>query len=136
MHRSTWPLPPILSCVLLIGSVLLGFAQQPGGGRLTGDIVGGAALIFRAPANPTVRQAGSSGTGTVGGGRTSGRGTKPTPPPKSEQLLARGNAARKAAKPQEAEEQYRQATRIAPTDARGFAGLGNVYVDQGKFKEA
>ena len=131
--------PPL---ALIIGLVFLGFslqfatAQQPGGGRLTGDIVGGAALIFRAPQNPTVNEPSSRRQSTVGGGRTSGRLTKPPVREQQEQHLARANAARKASKPKEAEEQYREAMRIAPTDARAFAGLGNVYVDQARFKEA
>ena len=29
--------------------------------------------------------------------------------------------------------QYQLAAEIAPDDARAFAGLGNVYVDQGRF---
>jgi len=52
--------------------------------------------------------------------------------------IARANAARSAPKPRydEAEQQYQLAAQIAPDDARAFAGLGNVYVDQGKFAQA
>src|SRR4030095_14762025 len=55
-----------------------------------------------------------------------------------DQIIARANAARSAPKPryQEAEEQYRLAAQIAPDDARAFAGLGNVFVDQGRFPDA
>src|SRR5215218_11410239 len=53
-------------------------------------------------------------------------------------IIARANAARSAPKPRyaEAEQQYQLAARIAPGDARAFAGLGNIYVDQGKFAQA
>lgn len=125
---------PIVICLLALAlpfDFVLG--QEPsGGGSLIRDITGGAALIFRAPQNPTVQPA---STGRVGGGRTTGRRTS-TPVRREEQFLASGNAARKARKPQEAEKQYRLASQAAPTDARAFAGLGNVYVDQGSFKDA
>jgi tetratricopeptide (TPR) repeat protein len=101
-----------------------------GGGSLVRDITGGAALIFRAPQNPTV-----SG-GATGGGRVK-PGKKP-PVRKQDSIIARANAARSAPKPryEEAEQQYQLAAQIAPDDARAFAGLGNVYVDQGKFAQA
>ena len=103
-----------------------------GGGSLLRDITGGAALIFRAPQNPMVHVSGG-GQGATGGGRV-----KPAAKPpvrKQDALIARANAARSAPKPRyaEAEEQYQLAAQIAPDDARAFAGLGNVYVDQGKF---
>src|SRR5215207_2292280 len=103
-----------------------------GGGSLVRDITGGAALIFRAPQNPIVNTSG----GATGGGRVKS-GKKP-PVRQQDSLIARANAARSAPKPRfdEAEEQYRLATQIAPNDARAFAGLGNVYVDQGKFVQA
>src|SRR6202008_2326856 len=106
-----------------------------GGGSLLRDITGGAALIFRAPQNPTVHVSGG-GQGATGGGKV-----KPTPKPPVRQqdaILARANAARSAPKPryEEAEQQYQLAAQIAPDDARAFAGLGNVYVDQGKFAAA
>jgi len=121
------------SCALLIVAVV-SIGQEPsGGGSLLRDITGGAALIFRAPQNPTVQPA---STGRVGGGRTTSRRTPRPPVRKEEQFLARGNAARKAAKPQEAERQYRLATEAAPNDARAYAGLGNVFVDQQQFEKA
>jgi tetratricopeptide (TPR) repeat protein len=66
------------------------------------------------------------------------KGKKPPPVRKQDPILARANAARSAAQPRyaEAEQQYRLAAQIAPDDARAFAGLGNVYVDQGRFAEA
>ena len=101
-----------------------------GGGSLVRDITGGAALIFRAPQNPTVSSA------ATGGGRVK-PGKKP-PVRQQDALIARANAARSAPKPRydEAEQQYQLAAQIAPDDARAFAGLGNVYVDQGKFAQA
>jgi len=103
-----------------------------GGGSLVRDITGGAALIFRAPQNPTVHVSG----GATGGGRVK-QGKKP-PVRQQDSLIARANAARSAPKPRfdEAEQQYQLAAQIAPDDARAFAGLGNVYVDQGKFVQA
>jgi len=99
-----------------------------GGGSLVRDITGGAALIFRAPQNPTVS--------LTGGGRVK-PGRKPAVR-QQDTIIARANAARSAPKPRydEAEQQYQLAAKIAPDDARAFAGLGNVYVDQGKFGEA
>src|SRR3954451_23508530 len=100
-----------------------------GGGSLVRDITGGAALIFRTPQNPSVNNA-------TGGGRVK-PGKKP-PARQQDPIIARANAARSAPKPRyaEAEQQYQLAAQIAPDDARAFAGLGNVYVDQGKFAQA
>lgn len=115
-----------------LGLATVALAQDlTGGGSLVRDITGGAALIFRAPQNPTV-----SG-GATGGGKIKGQKNLKTQP-QQDQAIARGNAARSAPKPRydEAEKQYQLAAKIAPDDARGFAGLGNVYVDQGKFAEA
>jgi len=105
-----------------------------GGGSLMRDITGGAALIFRAPTNPAVHMSG--GQGTLGGGKVKpGRGAKP-PVRQQDTIIARANAARSASKTREAEEQYQLAAKIAPDDARAHAGLGNVYVDQGRFADA
>src|SRR5215207_782037 len=111
-----------------IGLALSQVAAQDitGGGSVVRDITGGAALIFRAPQNPTV--------GATGGGRV--KGTRKPPVRQQDSILARANAARSASKPGEAEQQYKLAAKIAPDDARAFAGLGNVYVDQGRFGEA
>lgn len=107
-------------------------AQDITGGGVLRDITGGAALIFRTPQSPTVHM--SDGQGTMGGGRVRPR-SKPQVR-KQDTIIARANAARSASKSSEAEEQYKLATKIAPDDARAFAGLGNVYVDQGRFGDA
>src|SRR3982750_2687523 len=118
------------------------FSQEPtGGGSLIRDITGGAAIIFRAPKDPVVH-AGDTTQGNLGGGKIKDprkpKEAAPQPARKQDPILARANAARSASKPRyaEAEEQYRLAAAIAPDDARAFAGLGNVFVDQGRFAEA
>jgi len=118
------------------------FSQEPtGGGSLIRDITGGAAIIFRAPKDPVVHS-GNTTAGNLGGGKIKDtRKPKEAPPQPArtqDPILARANAARSASKPRyaEAEEQYRLAATIAPDDARAFAGLGNVFVDQGRFAEA
>lgn len=100
---------------------------QAGGGTLTSDAVGGAALVFRKPGNPAASRS--------GGGKLPGGGKARVAQDKT---IAKANAARSAATPRysEAEQQYKLATRQDPTDARGHEGLGNVYLDQGKFAEA
>ena len=122
-NRFTKPFAVLI--LFLVPSFL--HAQDGGGGTLPGDILGGAALIFRKPDNPP-----------VGGGRISAR---PQPRAKiraQNQLIAKGNAARSAATPRysEAEQTYLQAARQDPDDVRAFVGLGNVYLDQGKFAQA
>jgi tetratricopeptide (TPR) repeat protein len=111
---------------------------RSGGGSIAGDPVGGAALIFRKPANPELHAAGGASVGAA----TTGRRTRPTVPhPKSvaqDKIIARGNAARSAPTPRysEAELEYKLAAREDPNDPRAHAGLGNVYLDQGRFKDA
>ena len=136
-----------LVSLALVGSLMFGTlvrAQEPtGGGSLIRDITGGAALIFRAPKDPVVQIA-QAVKGTVGGGKIKGKRQpkQSTPPPqpvrKQDPIIAKANAARRAPKPRyaEAEQQYQLAAQIAPDDARAFAGLGNVYVDQAKFLNA
>ncbi len=107
---------------------------QSGGGTIGRDPVGGAALIFRKPANPDVRG------GTAGGSATTGRRMR-TPVTRSaaqDRIIAKGNAARSAATPRysEAELHYKQAAREDPDDPRAHAGLGNVFLDQGRFANA
>ena len=127
-----------LFCLTLTPAILLaGWAVTAqditGGGSLMRDITGGAALIFRAPQNPSIHLATG---GATGGGRV--KQTRKPPVRQLDSIIARANAARSAPKPRydEAEQQYQLAAQIAPDDARAFAGLGNVYVDQGKFAQA
>ena len=118
---------------------------QAGGGNLPGDATGGAALIFHKPDNPpriagAAPAAGAAGGGRISGGRASG-GSRTRAVVARRQPLnrsSRGNAARSAPKPRysEAEQQYKLAAADDPGDARAHAGLGNVYVDQGRFNEA
>jgi len=124
---------------ILLLAALPAQAQEPtGGGEIVHDIVGGAALIFRKPVNPTVHDAATPERGSALGGKIAGRGGSKTSAREQEKMLARGNTARSAPKPRyaEAEEQYQLAAQLVPTDERAFAGLGNVYVDQGRFAEA
>ena len=66
---------PLISLIVLtVASVL---AQDiAGGGSVIRDISGGAALIFRAPQNPSVHLT-AGGPGTPGGGRIKTRTPKP-----------------------------------------------------------
>src|SRR5688572_29194311 len=131
MQKSCFDSPRrVVLATLLLFSNLAPLSAQEGGGTLPRDIPGGAALIFRKPENPP-----------VGGGRVTERQERQTPRPTSQaqdQIIARGNAARSAPTPRysEAEEEYRQAARLDPMDARAYAGLGNVYVDQGRYADA
>ena len=126
----------LLTTALVVSATILNAQEPTGGGSLLRDLTGGAALIFRAPKDPVVHIA-SAIQSTLGGGKVKRRQPKP-PVRKQDQIIARANAARSAPKPryQEAEEQYRLAAQIAPDDARAFAGLGNVFVDQGRFPDA
>jgi Flp pilus assembly protein TadD len=111
---------------------------QAGGGTLSSEPAGGAAMIFRKPANPPVH--GTSGPSAVSGGKTTGR-TRTRPKPAvnvQEQTIAKANAARSAATPRysEAELNYKLAAKQDPNDARAQLGLGNVYLDQGRYLDA
>jgi tetratricopeptide (TPR) repeat protein len=127
-----------VAILFLASSAVLRAQDRSGGGTLVRDIMGGAALIFRPPDNPRVQATSASSLSTVGGGRLSGDRTARSRSGDQEQLIARGNAARKAVTPRysEAEEQYKRAARQDPNDARAHAGLGNVYLDQNRFAEA
>ncbi len=120
--------------------------NQPGGGSVPVDPMGGAALIFHRPPNPALHTGGGS-SGAVGGGtvatapKNKGKGkakAKLVPAVTHEQVMAKGNAARSAPTPRysEAEQQYKLAASQEPSDERAHAGLGNVYLDQGRFNEA
>lgn len=115
----------LLPCLLFCSA---GQAQDlAGGGTLARDIMGGASFIFRTPQNPP-----------VGGGRLPDRRVTQLTAKERDRVIARGNAARSAPTPRysEAEREYQQAARLDPDDARSFAGLGNVYLDQGRFADA
>jgi tetratricopeptide (TPR) repeat protein len=130
-----------LACLLSLLSI--GFSTsapaQTGGGSTSKDLTVGAEVIFRRPEDPKSEP---------GGGRIESGDDKPIPLPTprtstvsahvQNQTIARGNAARSAPVPRysEAEREYLQAIQQDPGDPRGFAGLGNVYLDQGRFKEA
>src|SRR5690242_15881560 len=130
-NRLLWLVCLSVNFAVLLGGVGVVAQDITGGGSLLRDLTGGAALIFRAPQNPAVQA-----SGATGGGRVKPKNKPPVR--KQDSIIARANAARSAPKPRyaEAEEQYQLAAQIAPDDARAFAGLGNVYVDQGKFAQA
>jgi tetratricopeptide (TPR) repeat protein len=126
-NRFQSSLRTVAVAILLSTNCLIPTYAQDGGGTLPGDVVGGAALIFRKPENPP-----------VGGGRVTDRRPRRPTTKAQDQIIARGNAARSAPTPRysEAEQEYRQAARLDPMDSRSYAGLGNVYVDQGRFADA
>ena len=70
-------------------TVAIGVTAQDitGGGSLMRDITGGAALIFRAPQNPSVNTGGATGGGRV-------KQTKKPPVRQQDTIIARANAAR------------------------------------------
>ena len=125
----------LLTVALLVASSGSLAAQgQAGGGTLP---EGGAALIFRKPANPPLHSGNSASAGRAGGGRLPGT-AQARAAAAQERVIAKGNAARSAPTPRyrEAEQQYKLAAQQVPTDARAYAGLGNTYLDQGRFSEA
>jgi tetratricopeptide (TPR) repeat protein len=126
-NRFQSPLGVVALAILLFASGPISLSAQDGGGTLPRDILGGAALIFRKPENPK-----------VGGGRVAERRPARPTTKAQDQIIARGNAARSAPTPRysEAEKEYRQAASLDPMDARAYAGLGNVFIDQGRFGDA
>ncbi|HKO60110.1 MAG TPA: tetratricopeptide repeat protein [Pyrinomonadaceae bacterium] len=126
----------IIAFILVLSFSAAAYSQS-GGGTVGADPVGGAALIFRKPRDPDVRPSSAS----VGGSATTGRRTRTPVQGKSaaqDRIIAKGNAARSAATPRysEAELHYKEAAREDPNDPRAHAGLGNVYLDQGRFNNA
>lgn len=118
-------------CIALLATAGSHLAQgQAGGGTLSADSMGGAALVFRKPTNPASSRS--------GGGRLPANPKQRKAVVDQDQTIAKANAARSAPTPRysEAEQQYKLATRQDPTDARGHEGLGNVYLDQGKYADA
>ena len=98
-------------------------AQETGG-----DLVGGAG-IFR-PKNPEAKRSGNAN-----------RPTRPRLTPaeieeRFQDAISDGNDARDARKFDVAEASYRAALKLKPQDARGFQGLGNVFVDQQRWEDA
>lgn len=55
---------------------------------------------------------------------------------KIDEAISRGNAQRDLKNYALAEEEYRSALRLDPTDARIYYALGNVFYDQGRFQDA
>jgi tetratricopeptide (TPR) repeat protein len=98
-------------------------------------------LIFRKPDNPPLHTASGTSSSAAGGGRIS-RATRTRAIAAAamahERVIAKANAARSAPTPRyrEAEDQYKLAATQEPNDARAHAGLGNIYLDQGRFNEA
>ena len=110
-----------------------------GGGSVPADAVGGASLIFRKPQNPALHSGSAASPGSAGGGRVSGSAkARAAAAEAHERVIAKGNAARSAPTPRysEAEQQYKLAAIQDPNDERAHAGLGNIYLDQGRYNEA
>ena len=95
----------------------------------TPDISGAAQLIFGRLENPQ-----------IAGGHLSRETTEPptTLKEKVDDALALGNAARVQKPPDldSAERAYRLAWKLNPRDPRPYVGLGNIYMDRGKYAEA
>ena len=134
----------LLIAAMLCSGIVHRSAQgqgQGGGGTFGGgEAMGGAALVFRKPANPQLRRGSESSSGSAGGGRVS-RSVKVRAAAAAvahERVIAKGNAARSAPTPRysEAEQQYKLAAAQDPDDARAHAGLGNIYLDQGRYNDA
>ena len=129
----------LVAAILVSGTCSTLAQGQAGGGKLPGDAMGGAALIFRRPDNPALHSATGSSSNTAGGGRTtSSARIRAAAAAAHERVIAKGNAARSAPTPRysEAEQQYKLAAVQEPNDARAHAGLGNIYLDQGRYQEA
>ena len=120
------------------GGIAAQAQNQPGGGSLPGDAMGGAALIFHKPDNPPLHSGNAASPNSAGGGRVSGSGKIRAAAAAHERVIAKGNAARSAPSPRysEAEQQYKLAAQQDPNDARAHAGLGNTYLDQGRYNDA
>src|SRR6266496_1450490 len=139
MHRLYFKsrLCTIAATLVLAGGPVLQAQDSAGGGKFSSDILGGAALIYRKPENPPLHAKGA-GLSSDGGGRVAERPGLRSLAKAEDQMIANGNAARSAATPSytEAEQLYKQAASVAPDDARGFAGLRNVFLDKNRFADA
>lgn len=131
----------LLTATLLVLSPASSSAQgQAGaGGSVPADAVGGASLIFRKPLNPALHSGSTASQSSAGGGRLPGSAkARAAAAEAHERVIAKGNAARSAPTPRysEAEQQYKLAAMQDPNDPRAHAGLGNIYLDQGRYNEA
>jgi Flp pilus assembly protein TadD len=99
----------------------------------TQDISGGARLIFGKPENPSASHQDEQ---KAKGGRVVSDTSESTD--KVDDAIALGNAARDRQPPdlESAEKAYQLAWKLNPRDPRPYVGLGNVYMDQGKYAEA
>jgi tetratricopeptide (TPR) repeat protein len=124
------------AALLVVSDGRVAAQGQAGGGSLPGEATGGAALIFHKPDNPPLHSGSASSPNAAGGGRLSGSAKSRAAA--HERVIAKGNAARSAPTPRypEAEQQYKLAAEQEPNDARAHAGLGNIYLDQGRYDEA
>jgi len=136
--RATFLTATVLQIVLSASFYASAQSQgQAGGGSLPTES-GGAALIFRKPDNPPLHTGAGKSSGAAGGGRLSGPAKARAAEAAHERVIAKANAARNAPTPRysEAEEQYKIAAKEDPNDARALMGLGNVYLDQGRFNDS
>jgi tetratricopeptide (TPR) repeat protein len=103
-------------------------AQQK---RVQQDITGGAALIFKRPANPTTQAREGATADEV-------RSARSATSDQIEDAIALGNTARDRKPPdfESAEKAYRLAWKLNPRDPRPYLGLGNLYWDQRRYVEA
>jgi cytochrome c-type biogenesis protein CcmH/NrfG len=118
---------------LFIGAVLLICAFVTPAMAQTQDISGGARMIFGKPENPTSARQDEL---AAKGGRVPSTASESSD--KVDDAIALGNAARDRKPPdlESAEKAYQLAWKLNPRDPRPFVGLGNVYMDQGKYAEA
>lgn len=132
-----------LAIVICCGGINVARTLQTSQDSNLRDIVGGAGLVGIRPKNPPVKQVRSqqkSGAKTTG---SSAKRTQKTAPALSaedqkEIYIADGNDARADFSPRysEAVAQYKRALEIDPREARAYAGLGNVYLDQKRYAES
>ncbi len=138
---------PYLLAIFLLTATLLVLSpagssaqgQAGAGGNIPAEAVGGASLIFRKPLNPALHSDSTASQSSAGGGRLSGSAkARAAAAEAHERVIAKGNAARSAPTPRysEAEQQYKLAAAQDPNDPRAHAGLGNIYLDQGRYNEA
>ena len=118
---------------LLIRAVVISLLIVTGATAQTPDISGGARLIFGKPENPSSRQDEQL---AAKGGRVASAASESSD--KVDDAIALGNAARDRKPPdlESAERAYQLAWKLNPRDPRPYVGLGNVYMDQGKYAEA